>query len=105
MRQPENEVFRDYFSNLYHFYEDYLAQWPFLREICGNLEIGRFNLQRYDEGQHFQKTHTERSDLGTLHRFLAWMTYLSDVDDGGATYFKHYDLSIKPKRGNLNLAL
>ena len=44
MRQPENAVFRDYFSNLYHFYEDYLAQWPFLREICGNLKIGRFNL-------------------------------------------------------------
>ena len=27
------------------------------------------------------------------------MTYLNDVNDGGATYFSHYDLEVKPIKG------
>ena len=27
------------------------------------------------------------------------MTYLNDVEDGGSTYFNHYDLDIKPTKG------
>ena len=27
------------------------------------------------------------------------MTYLNDVDEGGETYFSHYDINIKPKKG------
>ena len=27
------------------------------------------------------------------------MTYLNNVDKGGSTYFKHYDLEINPKQG------
>ena len=27
------------------------------------------------------------------------MTYLNDVEDGGNTYFTHYDLKIKPEIG------
>ena len=74
-------------------------QWPFLAEIAQNLEMGSFNLGRYQRGQHFQKMHTERAGLGSLHRVLAWMTYLNDVDEGGETYFSHYGLNIKPRKG------
>jgi hypothetical protein len=27
------------------------------------------------------------------------MTYLNDVEDGGSTYFSHYDLDVQPQRG------
>ena len=96
---PGNELFNEYIHSLFDCYEDYLAQWPFLAEIAGNLEIGRFNLGRYQSGEHFQKQHTERSSLNTLHRVLAWMTYLNDVDDGGSTYFTHYDIEVQPRKG------
>jgi prolyl 4-hydroxylase len=94
-----NEILRQYFDQLYSCYKDYLVQWPFLERIAGNLEVGMFNLQRYHAGQHFQAIHTERSSLNTLHRVLAWMTYLNDVEDGGSTYFSHYDVDIKPRKG------
>ena len=94
-----NEIFNEYFKKLFEFYKDYNDQWPFLASIVSNLEIGRFNIGRYLPGQHFQKVHTERSSLGSLHRFLAFMTYLNDVTDGGSTYFSHYDLEIKPQKG------
>jgi len=96
---PGNEVLKTYVNSLFAYYKDYLAQWPFLEQIGQNLEMGKFNLGRYQRGQHFQKMHAERSGLGSLHRVLAWMTYLNDVDEGGETYFDHYDLTIKPRKG------
>ena len=96
---PGNEVLKKYFHALFACHKDYLEQWPFLKGIAKNLEIGTFNLQRYKVGQHFNTMHTERSGLDSLHRIFAWMTYLNDVDDGGATYFSHYDLEVKPRKG------
>ena len=94
-----NEIFNEYFATLFEFYKDYNKQWPFLASIASSLEIGRFNIGKYIAGQHFQKLHTERAGLGSLHRLLAFMTYLNDVEDGGSTYFSHYDLDIKPQKG------
>jgi len=94
-----NEIFNKYFENLFECYKDYNKQWPFLASIVSKLEIGRFNIGKYIKGQHFQKIHTERSSLSSLHRLLAFMTYLNDVEDGGSTYFSHYNLDIKPKKG------
>ena len=101
IKLPGNEAFEEYFNNLFSCYQDYTTQWPFLTEFAENLQIGEFNLQRYQSGQHFQTIHTERSSLGTLHRIFAWMTYLNDVDieEGGSTFFSHYDLEIQPKKG------
>lgn len=96
---PGNEIFNKYFMTLFEFYKDYNKQWPFLASIISSLEIGKFNIGKYFPGQHFQKIHTERSSIGSLHRLLAFMTYLNDVEDGGSTYFTHYDLDIKPQKG------
>lgn len=98
-KSPGNEVFNKYFQSLFDCHKDYLAQWTFLATLAENLEIGSFNLQRYQSGQHFQKIHAERTSLNTLHRVLAWMTYLNDVDEGGATYFSHYDIEVQPRKG------
>ena len=58
-----------------------------------------FNLQRYKPGQHFKKIHSERLSIDDLHRIFAFMTYLNDVEEGGSTYFSHYDLEIQPRKG------
>ena len=98
---PENDLFNNYFRSLFLCYLDYLDQWPFLKEFAKEMHIGRFNLQRYQENQHFMKVHSERLSISTLHRLFAWMTYLNDVDieDGGSTIFTHYDLEIQPRKG------
>ena len=98
---PGNEVFNTYFQNLFNCYQDYVAQWPFLSSFAQHLEIGTFNLQRYQDGQHFSGVHSERTSLNTVHRIFAFMTYLNDVSkhQGGATYFTHYDLEVQPEKG------
>ena len=96
---PENKIYKKYFENLFECYKDYNHQWPFLTEMIKHLDIGNFNIGKYEPGQHFQKVHCERCGLNTLHRLFAFMTYLNDVEEGGSTYFNHYDLDIKPKKG------
>lgn len=96
---PGNEIFKSYFEALFSCHKDYLTQWPFLAEIAQTLEIGPFNIQRYQPGEHFQHIHTERYSVDTLQRVLAWMTYLNDMEDGGSTFFSHYGLTIKPQKG------
>ncbi len=96
---PGNEAFKAYFNQLLECYKDYVDQWTFLKEISQRLEISSFNLQRYKPGQHFKKIHTERLSLDSLHRIFAFMTYLNDVEEGGSTYFSHYDLEIQPRKG------
>ena len=96
-----NEVFEKYLQNLFSCYQDYAIQWPFLTTFAENLQVGSFNIQRYQSGQHFQVNHTERTGMATLHRLFAWMTYLNDVDqkDGGSTFFSHYGIDIQPRKG------
>ena len=94
-----HEPFKEYIELLYECYADYLMQWPFLETFMPCIDIGSFNIQRYQPGDNFQRVHTERGSLSTLHRVFAWMTYLNDVEDGGSTYFSHYDLDVQPQRG------
>ena len=96
---PGNEAFKAYFDQLLECYKNYVEEWTFLDKISERLEIGSFNLQRYKTGQHFKAIHTERSSLENLHRIFAFMTYLNDVQEGGSTYFSHYDIEIQPRKG------
>ena len=97
--RPGNEVFKSYFDQLFECYKNYVEEWTFLERISERLEISSFNLQRYKSGQHFKEIHTERLSLENLHRIFAFMTYLNDVQEGGSTYFSHYDLEIQPQKG------
>ncbi len=101
IKNTESKVFEKYMNNLFICYQDYIRDWPFLTEFATELHIGEFNIQKYNRGQHFQKIHTERMGLNTLHRIFAWMTYLNDVDvsEGGSTVFSHYDLEVQPTKG------
>jgi hypothetical protein len=54
------------------------------------------NLQKYNPGQGYYKWHFEDTIVG--QRFLVFMTYLNDVDDGG-TEFKYQNLTTPAKKG------
>ena len=99
IKLPKNQVFNSYLNALFTCHKDYILQWPFLASFLNRVEIGTFNIQRYQAGEHFQQIHSERTSIESLHRIFAWMTYLNDVDDGGTTYFSHYDLEIVPRKG------
>jgi prolyl 4-hydroxylase len=90
---------RNYLSALFACYEDYLAQWSFLKSVVPRVHIGPFNIQKYEPGGHFTRLHSERTSLGSLQRVLAWMTYLNDVESEGETEFTHYGIKVQPRVG------
>ena len=95
----ETPEFSIYFQHLYGCYCDYVNQWPFLKRSFPEIHIGAFNIQKYSLNQHFRRIHTERQSVGTLSRFMAFMTYLNDVESGGCTSFVNYGVDVKPVRG------
>ena len=99
LEKNEYDIFNHYFKHLHECFTDYKEQYPFLKTFVKKIHIGPFNIQKYLSGDHFSKLHSERTDMATLHRLFAWMTYLNDVEDGGTTDFDYYDLKIKPECG------
>ena len=98
LEQEKYKIFNTYIKNVVNCFNDYKEQWPFLNTIKG-MEIGTFNLQKYSPGGHFSAVHTERGSSATMHRVLAFMTYLNDVEEGGETAFHYYDINVQPKKG------
>ncbi len=99
LTQDGFEDIKIYIDTLQECFDDYKIQWPFLKSHLSTLDIPSFNIQKYEIGGHFNMMHCERANLQSMHRVFAWMTYLNDVEDGGETYFDHYDLKVKPSTG------
>lgn len=99
LNQDGYEDLKNYFDYLNECFQDYKRQWPFIKQNIQSLDIPSFNIQKYEIGGHFGMMHCERVNLQSMHRVFAWMTYLNDVEDGGETYFDHFDLRVKPKAG------
>jgi len=64
-------------------------------QLCVNEH---YNIQHYNKGEGFFKWHCERTTTRFANRFLVFMTYLNDVDDGG-TEFKYQNIEIKARKG------
>jgi prolyl 4-hydroxylase len=99
LKEPAYAPFVRYMQLLQACYNDYTEQWPFLNRNIGRVHAGSFNVLKYDTGGYFADLHAERTSINHLHRVLAWMTYLNDVEADGETEFPHYDLKVKPRAG------
>ena len=99
LNDPKFEAIKLYIDELLKCFLDYQEQWPFLKKMLNKIDLTGFNIQKYSQGDHFAKIHSERTSFNSLHRLFAWMTYLNDVEDGGQTNFNHYGIKIKPEVG------
>lgn len=59
-----------------------------------------FLIKRYEPGD-FYSWHFDADALSTAARQYVAIWYLNDVEDGGETEFKYFDLLIRPTRGKL----
>lgn len=65
-----------------------------------NHAFEQFRIKKYNsDGNDMFDTHVDVQDHASARRFLSFMWYLNDVDDGGETVFS--DLTIKPTQGKL----
>jgi len=76
--------------------------YSFIDERCfpESHAFEQFRIKKYNtDGNDMFDTHVDVTDHDSSRRFLSFMWYLNDVDDGGKTVFK--DFEIKPKSGTL----
>lgn len=60
----------------------------------------QLRIKKYEPGGKDKfDTHVDVNNSSSCFRFLSFLWYLNDIDNGGETVF--YDLKISPKKGNL----
>ena len=55
IKEKETISINSYLESLLECYLDYQNSWPFLKDHFNKLDIGPFNIQKYDEGGILQK--------------------------------------------------
>lgn len=66
-----------------------------------NYGVYSYRLQKTKVGGGYHVWHHERGDLENQHRFLAFILYLNDVEDGGETEFHYYPRRVQAKTGRV----
>ena len=64
-----------------------------------------FQVISYDKDQeykdHLDPSFEKNKRYNIKHRFFTVLCYLSDVEEGGETYFPKLDVTVKPKKGKI----
>ncbi|MCJ8294756.1 MAG: 2OG-Fe(II) oxygenase, partial [Colwellia sp.] len=102
VKHPETglptSVTKENFDHIGKPYLDQLIQYVFCYD--------NFTVQRYEQGvggYHYwhSEIFPQLPHNKPLHRVLAFLYYLNDVDEGGETEFHYQGIKVKPKKGSL----
>ncbi len=92
-------VYKKYRHELQEQLNNYIQQYPVLNETSAWGINKACNIQKYKPGGGFKKIHFERDSAINSSRFLVFMTYLNDVEDGGGTKWINQDVELKAEKG------
>lgn len=78
----------------------YIERLDTLKE-CPNLRDTGYLWQMYRKGDGFYKEHVDGDQWSytVWDRVLAVVIYINTVDEGGETFFRFQDISVKPEKG------
>ena len=92
--------FDTYQQQLQECLKNYATTYTELNDCLGPYRITEtINIQKYNPGGGFKRSHYERPHYDVSTRVLAFMTYLNTVQNGG-TYFKYQDHKIEAIEGD-----
>lgn len=78
----------------------YADAYDNLREIQ-NAGVYELKIQRVRKSEGYHVWHSESTCRYSACRFLAFILYLNDVEDGGETEFLYQSMRVKPETGTL----
>ena len=94
----DEKVLLDYIIELQKCLDLYLKKYKFCNHSDKFNITERVNLQKYPIGGGFKLFHFERMSRSSIKRYLVFMTYLNDVEDGGTEFF-YQKLKTPAKKG------
>ena len=98
----DTTLYKEYCKHLKQILDLYSDKFkPFVQECAAFSVYEAINVQYYKPGAGFKKWHTERDNpqYPFVNRHLAFMTFLTDVEDGGETEFYYQQIKIRPEKG------
>ena len=80
----------------------YLDTYDQLAKAPNIIDTG-YLWQMYQQNDGYYKEHVDGDNWNydTIHRVAAIVCYINTVDEGGETYFRYQDFSVKPKKGGV----
>ncbi len=95
INQVHNHIIKKIFT-----YRDKYYEFVDKRVFPEEHALEQFRIKKYNPGGEDQfDTHVDVMTFDTARRFLSFMWYLNDVESGGKTVFR--DFEIQPKKGTL----
>jgi len=95
INQVHNHIIKKIFT-----YRDKYYEFVDKRVFPEEHALEQFRIKKYNLGGEDQfDTHVDVMTFDTARRFLSFMWYLNDVESGGKTVFR--DFEIQPKKGTL----
>lgn len=89
--------FVDKFSKCY---DDYVNRYSIIKESSKHGVAG-MRFQKTSPGQGYHQWHFETTSHGSSPRFITFMLYLNDIEEGGETEFLYLHRRVKPKAGTV----
>lgn len=80
--------------------QKYAEKYNILRGM-GPHTIFDVKIQKVRPGEGFTQWHFEHGDVSTCRRFLTFMVYLNDIEEGGETDFLYQKKRFRPKAGTM----
>jgi len=96
--QSALKPFMDRFGSIY---ENYANRYSVLAEGTSKYGILNMRLQKTPPGGGYHAWHYETSSIIYSPRFMTFMIYLNDVQEGGETEFLYLQKRIKPEAGKV----
>lgn len=98
LKQGQNDdLLMRYLEHIKEIAEAYMNTYPQASSNLGIVEP--LQIRRYLPGEGVYADQWESSHAGARHRFLGFLTYLNDVDDGGGTQFIYQGVTMPAKKG------
>lgn len=99
LTEEVNKVHNHIIQNIFQ-YKDKYYEYVNKNVFPEDNAFEQFRIKKYEVGGNDRfDTHVDVLDYASARRFLSFMWYLNDVNEGGKTVFKDYE--IQPKQGTL----
>jgi hypothetical protein len=92
------------YQSLYKATQMYIDRYDWLKQ-CPNLIDTNYLWQGYKKGEGYYKEHVDGENwtASVRERVIAVVAYINTVEEGGETYFRHQNISVKPVKGSVCL--
>ena len=79
---------------------EYIKKYPEINGLAKWKLTATAQFAMWEPGKYYHHLHCENEGKTYNKRFLSWMIFLNDIEEGGGTLFPQHNVRAEPKAGN-----